>query len=85
MKTQIQNTRQNNSLRGINKLLLTGGMLIGLTVGWCIGSLSTDAFSQSTKQKYNSSGLLFLPSISMGGETLPTIILPEFSITSNSK
>ena len=89
MKTQIQNTKQIISFRGINKLLLTGCMLISMTAGWGLGTLTGNKPSPTIQQKcnstnYNKSGK-FLPAISFKGETLPTIILSEVSILSNSK
>ena len=67
-----------------NKIFLAGCMLIIFTTGWLLGSITTNAFSQSATQKHNAvssnSESVNLPSISMNGETLPTIILSEFSV-----
>lgn len=63
-----------------NKILITACMLIGITAGWLMGSFTASAFSQSNNRKLNES--LNLPSISINGETLPTIILSEYSVVS---
>lgn len=62
-----------------NKFFLTVCILICITAGWLLGSFTTNAFSQSKERKQNES--INLPSISMNGEILPTVILSEFSVT----
>lgn len=78
MKTQIQNPEKQQAT---GRLWITGGMVACLMAGWFIGSITTDAFSQSApKTGSESTTLLTIP---FNGENLPTIMLDEFSVTAN--
>ena len=77
MKTKNQTLRL--AFKKTSKLLLTTAMVLCISAGWVLGSLTTTAFSQSTEKSIN------LPSLSMGGEKLPTILLDEFSVIADNK
>jgi len=88
MKTLAQTTENIEVYRKTNKLLLAAGMIACITTGWLLGNLNPTTFSQASQEKdatpaYYDKGIL-LPSLSMNGETLPTIILSEISVVSNS-
>lgn len=78
MKTQIKNSMVLRIYRRTSKLFLTACMLASITAGWCLGSLTTSAFSQSNTQKNNS---ILVHEVAIGGEMLPTIVLSEFLVT----
>ncbi len=64
-------------VKQIKKILITGGLVAVLLMGWFIGSLyaSENTEHQPTK----------LTHIAFNGETLPTIILKELLVTAKSE
>lgn len=60
---------------GRNSVLLATAMLACITTGWCLGSITTQAFSRSENNNN-----IILHSVPMKGESLPTILLSEFSV-----
>lgn len=85
MNTLTQNPENMEVLRKRDKLLIAEYLLIGLTAGWLLGSISTKLFSKSDSQ--NKAGIktesMLFPSIPFNGEALPTIILTEFSVVAH--
>lgn len=55
-------------------------MMVSISAGWLHGNLTTNAFSQWPAKNADCHNSIHLPSISVNGETLPTIMLTEFSI-----
>lgn len=80
MKTQTENSEKQQISGRINKLFLTGCMLICLTAGWLLASITNEVFSQSNTQKPDSKASTTLMSIPLNGETLPTMMLHEFAV-----
>lgn len=78
MKTQMEQTE---TQPGKTRLFITGCMLACLTAGWLLGSTTTKAFSQQAQSSSESTTLLSVP---MNGETLPTLMLDEFSVSADS-
>lgn len=75
MKTQAQKTRN---------IFLTGCMLICVSAGWVLGSITTDVFSQSRNRRETisySGNTIFLPSTFIKGESIPTVFFSEIIIT----
>ena len=87
MNTLTQNPENIEVFEKRNKLLFAEYILIGLTIGWLLGSISTKIFSPSDKKNKVDvkTGNMFFPSMPINGEPLPTIILSEFSVVANKK
>lgn len=87
MNTLTQNPEHLEGLEKRNKLLFAELIFLGLIVGWLFGTFSTKTFS--TSKENNKFDLkretTFVPSMSINGESLPTIILNEFSIAASKK
>ncbi|HNO70547.1 MAG TPA: hypothetical protein PKO16_02115 [Bacteroidia bacterium] len=65
-------------------LFLTGCIFASLATGWLLGSMTTKAFSQTPSQKNDDTYFqktILLPTTSINGEILPTILLKEIIIT----
>lgn len=78
-----------NSQNAKNKkrrLFLTACMTASLLTGWTLGSMTTEAFSQSFNRHKNNNceKIIVLPTTNINGETLPTILLKEIIITAKS-
>ncbi len=76
MKTITLQKDKAEAFNKTNKLLLTAGMLACVTAGWCLGSLTTKASLQNKNT-------IMLQSVPVKGESLPTIMLKEFSVIGN--
>jgi len=85
METQTQNTVIKNAFRRRSKLLLTACIMVSISAGWLLGNLTTNAFSQSVTKNADRDNSIHLPSFSVNGETLPTIMLTEFSVIAKNK
>ncbi len=79
MKKKNVNPHVQDVYQQTNKLLLTGYMIISLTAGWLLGSITTNVFSQSGN---NNEKNITLPLLNLNGEILPTIFLAEYSVVS---
>lgn len=69
---------QNPKNRSISRLFLTASVLSSLTAGWLLGSFTT---AQSKSNDNTTDSTVF--SIPVGGETLPTVMLKEFSVVAS--
>ena len=85
MNTLSQNPETVEVFRKRNKLLFAEYMLICISIGWLLGSISTKIFSRSDEQHKTEmkTESRYFPSISINEEALPTIILNEFSVTAH--
>lgn len=82
MKTQTQNPEEQQAARRISRLFLTGMMLVCMTAGWLLASITNEAFSQgnSNKQEVKDTTLMSIP---RNGEILPTMMLHEFAVVAD--
>lgn len=83
MKNQTQNPGEDQASGRISRLFLTGIMLVCLTAGWLLASITNEAFSQSKVQSAETKDSTTLMSIPLNGETLPTMMLNEFSVVAD--
>lgn len=63
-------------------IILTGCIFSGIITGWLLGSMNAQASTQ-TKNYTTGSKNIILSSISLKGESLPTILLSEFLVTAD--
>ena len=79
MKTKSQNPEEQQAAGRISRLFLTGMMLVCMTAGWLLASITNEAFSQGNhnKQEVKDTTLMSIP---RNGETLPTMMLNEFAV-----
>ncbi len=80
MKTFTQHPQRMEILRNTNKLLLTAGMLICVTAGWCLGNLTSQVFDKQHHTVASISNNIILHAVPINGKTLPTIMLKEFPV-----
>lgn len=79
MKTQTQNAGEQQATGRMSRLFLTGMMLLCLTAGWLLASITNEAFSQPSVKNAKVKGATLM-SIPLNGETLPTMMLNEFAV-----
>ena len=80
MKTKNIKREMQDVYLQTRRLFFTGYLLIAVATGWILGSTSTIVCAENTNQKQDQTTSFSLPVLSMNGERIPTILLPELSI-----